>query len=298
MQRIFFHGFDRRIEAALGMMLSFNVLLASPPAIAQGGMAPPGSTSNNIRFPSSAQPAESENLLINGTIEQGVDIFSITSKTAINLFGRMDYRVDTEELDFNRKILLGVGLKLRHYFSDSFVMSIGAKYENDKRFVVERSSDGTLMFGTWFGSWDASGSDREADARPGPLAYPGLTWGEIRYPGSQDPIEESTMVLEGYAEQGVDWANWGRWGTFNFYGNLDYIDDTEEIEWNNMVAVGVGARLRKRIGRKALLQYGIEATREHYWVTDETVDVVFAYLNWSAWWNSQTVEYNLPEWRR
>ena len=254
----------------------------------------PGSTSGNIQFPSSAQPRESENLLLSGKIEQGVDLLSLTPDTSLNLFARIDYRWDTEELDFNRKVLSAVGFKLRHSFSDSFVLSIGAKYENDQRYVIERSSDGTLLFSNWFGYWQLPDPARGTDSRRRPLAYPGNTWGEIRYPGSQDPIEESSMVVEGYAEQGVDWASWGRWGIFNFYGNLDYIADTEEIEWNNMVAIGAGIRLRKRVGKKLLLQYGIEATREHYWETDETLDVVFAYLTWSAWWNPR-VGGDLPE---
>jgi hypothetical protein len=294
MQFTFFHGSERRLAAALTLLLSYTVLLAAPSAMAQSGISKPGSASVNIYFPSSAQPAESDNLLVTGTIEQGVDFLSISDKTALNFFGRMDYRADTEELDFNRKILLGVGIKLRHYFSDAFVMSVGAKYENDKRFVVERSNDGTMLFGNWFGSWQVAGSSHDSGADPSPRSYPGLTWGEIRYPGSQDPFEEDTTVLEGYAEQGVEWIGGGRLGTFNLYVNLDYIADTEDIEWNNMVAVGVGARFKK-LGRKSLLQYGIEATRERYWVTDEDLDVVFAYLNWSAWWNPRAARPYIPE---
>ncbi len=276
-------------------MLFCTVFPAPPSAMAQNGMPMPGSTSGNIQYPSSAQPAESDNLLLSGTIEQGVDIFSDGEGTAINLFARVDYRWDSEELDFNRKLLGAVGLKFRHYFSDSLIMSVGAKYENDQRYVVKRSSDGILLFGNWFGSWHLPNPGQDADSGSRPLAYPGLTWGEIRFPGSQDPIEESTMVIEGYAEQGVDWDNWGPLGTFNFYGNLDYIADTEEIEWNNMVAVGAGIKLKKLIGNRLLLQYGIEATREHYWETDETLDVVFAYLNWSAWWDPRAVRRDIPD---
>ena len=255
----------------------------------------PGSTWGNIRFPSSAQPAESDNLLINGAAEQGVDFFPITEDTVLNFFGRVDYRWDTEGFDFNRKILLAAGFKLRHYFTDSVVMSIGAKYEIDKRFVIERSSDGVLLFTNWFGSWHLPQKRKVTGEPARPLAYPGLTWGEIRYPGSQDPIEESTMVFEGYTEQGVDWADWGRWGTFNFYGNLDYIADTEDIEWNNLFAVGVGVKLKKIVGSNVLLQYGIEATRERYWVSDQTLDVIFVYLNWSGWWDPRAVRRDLPE---
>ena len=106
------------MPVALVLMLSATVYLAAAPASAQNAMPLPGSTSGSIQFPSSAQPAESDNLLLSGRIEQGVDFFSISKNTTINLFARVDYRVDTEELDFNRKILAAVGFKFRHYFSD------------------------------------------------------------------------------------------------------------------------------------------------------------------------------------
>ena len=283
------------MPAALAALVACAAALVAVPGPAEERLPMPGSTWGNLRFPSSAQPAESDNVLLNGAVEQGLDFFPITKNTVLNFFVRVDYRWDTDEFDFNRKILLGTGFKLRHYFSDTFVMALGAKYEIDKRFVVERSTDGFLLFGNWFGSWALPNSDHGPDGQARPLAYPGLTWGEIRFPGSQDPIEESSMVFEGYTEQGVDWAHWGRWGTFNFYGNLDYIADTEEIEWNNSFAFGVGVKLKKRIGSNLLLQYGIEATRERYWVTDETLDVVFVYLNWSAWWDPRAVRRDLPE---
>ena len=71
--------------------------------------------------------------------------------------------------------------------------------------------------------------------------------------------------------------------------------DTEEIEWNNLFAAGIGVKLKKLVGRNLLLQYGIEATRERYWVSDETLDVVFVYLNWSSWWDPRAVRRDLPE---
>lgn len=295
MRDTIFNKLVRKIVAALLALVTCTAMLIAIPCMAETRLPMPGSTWGNIRFPSSAQPAESDNLLLNGAIEQGVDFMKISPNTVLNFFGRVDYRWDTEGLDFNRKLLFGTGFKLRHYFSDTFVMSVGAKYEIDKRFVIERSSDGLLLFGQWFGSWHLANSDHGSAEQPRPLAYPGLTWGEIRYPGSQDPIEESSMVFEGYTEQGVDWAHWGRWGTFNFYGNLDYIVDTEEIEWNNLFAVGVGVKLKKLVGRNILLQYGVEATRERYWVSDETLDVIFVYLNWSAWWDPRAVRRDLPE---
>ena len=62
-----------------------------------------------------------------------------------------------------------------------------------------------------------------------------------------------------------------------------------------MFAFGAGVKLKKRIGSKLLLQYGIEATRERYWVTDETLDVTFVYFNWSVWWDPRAVRRDIPD---
>ena len=56
----------------------------------------------------------------------------------------------------------------------------------------------------------------------------------------------------------VGWMSLNRWGTFNFYANLDFITDTEDLSWNNSIAYGAGVKLKKLVGSNVLLQFGIE----------------------------------------
>lgn len=291
------HG-DGRGRAGIAVLvtaLCCSAFMIMRPATAQKILPTPGSTWGEIRYPGSAQPEDNENLILEGAIEQGVDFFPITKDTVLNFFGRVDYTFDTEGLDWNRKLKLGAGLKLRHYLSNTAVIAVGAKYEIDRRFVDDRTMDGFQLFSNWFGSWQLqNSSDRSSDSAR-PLAFPGLTWGEVRYPGSQDPVESDDLVFEGYTEQGVDWVSWGQWGTFNSYANLDYIVDSENLDWNNSIAYGAGVKLKKLVGSNILLQYGIEVARERRWISDQAHNVVFVYLNWSGWWDPRAIRLDLPE---
>ena len=275
------------------VILSSTLLLLAKTVKAEKSLGTPGSTWGEIRFPGSAQAEDKDNLILEGAVEQGVDFFRLSKNSAFNVFGKLDYTVDTEGFDWNRKLKLGAGLKLRHYLSDTVVIAVGAKYEIDRRFVDERTLEGFQLFSNWFGSWQLPGSNSSDSART--LTFPGLTWGEVRYPGSQEPSEESDIILEGYAEQGVDTMRLNGLGTINFYANLDYITDSKELDWNNSVASGLGVKLKKLIGSNVLLQFGIEASRERRWVSDQTDNVIFVYLNWSSWWDPRAIRLDLPE---
>ena len=281
--------FSRSSAFVLLVILSCTVLLLTKPVKAEKSLGTPGSTWGEIRFPGSAQPEDKDNLILEGAVEQGVDFFRLSKDSMLNLFAKFDYTVDKEGFDWNRKLKLGAGVKLRHYLSDTVVIAIGAKYEVDRRFVDDRSMEGFQLFSNWFGSWHLSGSNS------GDLALPGLTWGELRYPGSQASEEDNDLVLEGYVEQGVDAMKLKDWGTINFYANLDYIVDNKELDWNNSIASGVGMKLKKLVGSNLLLQIGIEASRERRWISDQTDNVIFVYLNWSSWWDPRAIRLDLPE---
>ena len=285
--------FSRSSGFVLLVILSCALLLLTKPVKAEKSLGTPGSTWGEIRFPGSAQPEDKNNLILEGAVAQGVDFFRLSKNSALNVFGKLDYALDKEGFDWNRKLRLGAGLKLRHYISDTVVIAVGAKYEIDRRFVDDRTLEGFQLFSNWFGSWQLPNRHSGDSARA--LSFPGLTWGELRYPGSSDPAEESDIVLEGYVEQGVDTMRLNGLGTINFYANLDYITDSKELDWNNSIATGVGVKLKKLIGSNLLLQFGIEASRERRWVSGQTDNVIFVYLNWSSWWDPRAIRLDLPE---
>jgi hypothetical protein len=294
-QVIRYSKFSGPLAPLLIAIVSATAILITTPAMAEKRLSTPGSTWGEIRFPGSPQPEDSDNLILEGAAEQGVDVFSLSKDSKLNFFGRVDYSVDTEALDWNRKLRLGAGVKVRHYLSNTAVIAVGAKYEIDKRFVDDRTMDGFQLFSNWFGSWQLPNSDQGTSAPARPLGFPGLTWGELRYPGSQDPSEDNDLVLEGAVEQGVDWMSLNRWGALNFYGSLDYIVDSKELDWNNSITYGVGVKLKKVVGSNVLLQFGIEAARERRWVSNQTESVIFVYLNWSGWWDPRAIRLDLPE---
>ena len=275
------------------VILPCTLLLITKSVNAEKSLGTPGSTWGEIRFPGSAQPEDKNNLILEGAVEQGVDFFRLSKDSAFNVFGKLDYALDKEGFDWNRKLRLGAGLKLRHYISDTVVIAVGAKYEIDRRFVDDRTLEGFQLFSNWFGSWQLPSSKSNDSARA--LSFPGLTWGEVRYPGSQDPSEDGDIVLEGYVEQGVDAMRLNGLGTINFYANLDYITDSKELDWNNSIATGVGIKLKKLIGSNVLLQFGVEASRQRRWVSGQTDNVIFVYLNWSSWWDPRAIRLDLPE---
>ena len=275
------------ISAILFAMLS--------PISAQPNLPTPGSSWGELRFPGSEQREDEENLILEGAVEQGIDLVRLSKDSVLGVFGKVDYTLDTKKLDWNRKLKLGTGIKLRHYVSSSKVVSVGVKYELDRRFVHDRTMEGVQFFANWFASWSLPiDFADDADSALG-IDFPGLTWGEIRYPGSHVIDEEDDFIVEGAIEQGVDWVAVPNWGTFNTYAALDYIADTEELSYNNALTLGVGAKFKRKIGSQWLLQYGIELAHDQRWVTGRSEDAVVLFLNWSGWWDARATRLDFPK---
>ena len=254
-------------------------------AEAQNTVPSGGSTWGEMRFPAAPQTEERNNLLLEGAVEHGVDFHRFSNDAVIDAFGKVNYSVDTESLDWNRKLKLGTGVRLRQGISSSGVLAVGVKYEIDKRFVEETTLHGFQLFSEWSGSWqltDGQAIPVQADYL---VSFPGTTWGEVRYPASQEPAEEEDVILEGAIEQAVALGSWEEPGLFNIYASLDYTVDSEGLAWNNSLTCAAGVRLKMPAGTGWLVQLGVEAARERRWISDQTDDVLFVYLNWSSQWH-------------
>ena len=95
-------------------LLSTSVAIVTP-ASARQHLPAPGSSWGELRFPGTEQPQEEDNLLLEGVIEQGLDLLRLSEQRKLRLFGKLDYTFGTEQLDHNRKLKLGAGVKLRHH---------------------------------------------------------------------------------------------------------------------------------------------------------------------------------------
>lgn len=253
----------------------------------------PGFTWGEIRFPASAQPEDRNNAILEGAVEQGIDFQRLSEKTHLNLFGKLDYTLDTQRFDYNNKLRLGMGVKLVRRLFSSSSLAIGAKYEVDQRFVMDRTLGGHQLFVNWYGSWRLPRRYGGGSETMWPLAMPGVAWGEVRYPGSQVAAESHDLILEGKVEQGIDWTHITGWGVLNTYLELDYIADSKRYDWNNAIKMGLGAKLKTRVG-KSLLQVGAKLVQDRKWVTDRTDETFLIFVNWSSGWGHTAASRDLP----
>jgi len=248
-------------------------------------MATPGSMWGDVRFPSSEQREDRDNLILEGAIEQGVDLFEIAEKTPVTAFVSLNYTLDSEKFDYNNKTKFGFGFKIRHFLTDSIVIDMGAKYELDHRLESNDDRDGFQGFTNWFGSWSPELLQyTDESGQSFPLSYPGFTWGGLRYPGSQDKDEEYDLILEGALEQGIDWVAVEN-VIFNTFFKLKYVVDNQDYAWNNSVTYGVGSKLKIPIANSGIVQFGVQFSQNKRLISGRTEDDVIFFLNWSFWWD-------------
>lgn len=114
----------------------------------------PGSTWGTLRFPSSQDVQEKDNLILEGAIEQGIDWFELGEWSVVNTFMQVSYAVDQEKFDYNNEIEFEVGLKLKILSLDWMCLEFGGKYILDYRWETDRHTKGTEVFLNWGASWD------------------------------------------------------------------------------------------------------------------------------------------------
>jgi len=248
-------------------------------------MATPGSMWGDVRFPSSEQREDKDNLILEGAIEQGVDLFKISDITPVTAFVSLNYTLDSEKFDYNNKTKFGFGFKIRHFISNNIVIDFGAKYELDHRLESNNDLDGFMGFSNWFASWSPElWQYTTDDGQSFPRSYPGFTWGGLRYPGSQDKDEEYDLILEGALEQGIDWFSVGN-TVFNTFFTFKYVVDNQDYAWNNSVTYGVGSKIKIPIANSGIIQFGTQFSQNKRLISGRTEDDVIFFLNWSFWWD-------------
>lgn len=78
----------------------------------------------------------------------------------------------------------------------------------------------------------------------GPLGYPWSSWGEAAYRWQGD---EEGLKLDGYVEQGVDWAKLPKtdWVLNTFVGARFTFSDQAQDYWNNKVGPWFGVKVKR-----------------------------------------------------
>ena len=251
-------------------------------AVAEGLRAP-GFAWAEVRYPGSEQRLEQDDLVFESSVHQGLELFKLSERDRLNLFGRLRYLTDSDEIDFNSKAVFSLGGRLVHQVSDSAVVSAGALYEFDRRFRTDRNLKGSTLFMDGYGTWKLSQRN------------PGEFWAELRYPASHDPLEEEDLIFEGVLEQGIDWSRIGEQGRFNTFAILEWQYDSEGLDYYRSLAGGLGVKLRFPMGDAGLLQIGAKYLIDRRWESRVTEDGVIGFLSWSTAWDARTIRRHLPD---
>jgi hypothetical protein len=266
------------------LVATWLALLASA-AWAQRDMPMDGFTWGEIAFPASAQREDKNNIILDGSVEQDLQLVKVTDQYKLSLLGKLDYSLDANRYDYNNFLKPGAGIKLTGRLGDSTRFAIGTRYEVERRLVSDHTFSGIQWFSNWHSSWhlrcESCGNQKTEHE---PLAFPGLTWGNVRYPASQEDSDTHNALLQGSVEQGVDWRSIERRGILNTYISLDYSFDTKRHDWNNFAKLGVGVKLKNFLDKDGFV-VGAKLVRDERFVSNSTNVSLMIYLNWYTGWS-------------
>jgi hypothetical protein len=127
-------------------------------ACAQAGVAQiayPGSTWGVLMYPAGLTPAEKENTLLAGRVEQGIDWFRFGDEQwKFNTYAALAYSVDNQGLDYNNKLTPAIGMKVSRTF-ESGVLDFGLQAIHERRWKTSASNSGAQVYVSWWFGWDA-----------------------------------------------------------------------------------------------------------------------------------------------
>ncbi len=266
---------------------TFGLLLAGTGESGYGGEGLghyPGFMWSQARTPSDLID-ERSNDIIEGAIEQGVDWAKIGDDLRLNAFVRLKRTWDEEAHDWNRKYGYSLGGKIRYTGLARTLVSAGAGYDVEKRTESNEARSGATAFLRWGSYWDLAQLTGGSAATIGAVDVPGTTWGELRYPASHFGEETTATIVDGAVEQGVDWHRFHDDLTLNTFARIAYTFDSKDLDWNNKLKMGPGAKFKLAVGKEGLLELGLQYQWHHRLKTNRTRSGTVFFLNWSLAWD-------------
>lgn len=118
-----------------------------------------------------------------------------------------------------------------------------------------------------------------------PVGYPWSTWGEVTQSVGDTNIDKG-LVLDSYAEQGIDWVTFGNWTLNTFVGVRAKVSDNSVEYWNNYWGPSVGAKvvLSGSVFKQnswSSFALGVRCEKRSYFKTGRQDDSrVVAFLQW------------------
>lgn len=245
-----------------------------------------GFTWGEIRYPSSLDKLENDNLIIEGAFDQNLVTYKLTPKTNINYFLQLGYTADSNSLDYNNKISVSPGIKLSHALSSNALLSVGVMYQYEYRRVEHTDNSSPIYFIDWWGGWSLDCKSCGNGSNSYPISFPGDTWGSISTPSALTKEEDGNVIIEGAVEQGIIWINTDA-GVLNSFVDIAYKADTKGIDWNNSIKMSLGVKLDKKLSKNLSISYGLRYGVEKHWLNnDGWNNDTTLFLNWGASWSS------------
>lgn len=226
-----------------------------------------------IRFPSSEQPEDKYNFILEGAFQKELDIAKYNNRLSLTAFAHLNYVIDSEKYDYNNKLKPATGIKLRYFPINNVVLETGILYEWDRRFSTDRTLEGTQVFLNGFSSWDLNKLIKNN------YDYPGFTWFSLRHPGSQDKEEQDNIIIEGAFQQGIDWYKKDD-KTVNSFVEIKYILDKEKYSWNNHMTYSLGSRFKIPVTEKLMIQPGVKYSFNRRFKTGNTEQKAMLFVDW------------------
>lgn len=130
------------------LVVAYCLTLAPGSGLAIEGLR--GSTWGDLRWD---LPDEgSDDLILRGWIRQGID-WKRWGNTLLNTYATVRYATDTRSFDWNNSVGPGIGIGL-----DTHQWGIGAtlgiEYLWDRLYESDRTERKTVVYMTWYSSWD------------------------------------------------------------------------------------------------------------------------------------------------
>lgn len=114
----------------------------------------PGTAWGQLRFPASHFGQEAHDALLEGAIEQGVDLFHLSPRSALNAFVLVDYTFDSKGLDWDNNIQYGPGVKIRLFVDKGTLLEIGGMERWEYRPNSSRTKHDLVLFLNWSATWN------------------------------------------------------------------------------------------------------------------------------------------------
>ncbi len=153
--RTIFHRI-KAVSVGLALLWAVGLLSLSTDASALD-LRFPGSFYSEFRYPNSPVEGERGNNALDGSFEQGIDWLNINERLTLNTFGEFRYNLDTEGLDYNNRVIPGIGAKFKLRIGHNGMAQFGVKGVYEHRFKSGRTN--TIIMGfvnCWFG-WELGG---------------------------------------------------------------------------------------------------------------------------------------------